>query len=90
MRTAAEFAKVAMGDQSLDDDEVLNVRWALVDPNPIAQAVEEQAASARFIQAATKRIASVPFFFKLCFLYVCTYHFKLYLDHFYSYLLKKK
>lgn len=47
----AEFAKEAMAHQSLDYDEVLNVRWATVDPNPMAQArearrVEEQAAAA--------------------------------------------
>ncbi|CAK7232132.1 Pre-mRNA-splicing factor [Sporothrix curviconia] len=47
----AQFAKEAMAHQSLDHDEVLNVRWATVDPNPMAQArearrVEEQAAAA--------------------------------------------
>lgn len=40
-----------MAHQSLDHDEVLNVRWATADPNPMAQArearrVEEQAAEA--------------------------------------------
>lgn len=40
-----------MAHQSLDHDEVLNVRWATQDPNPMAQArearkVEEQAAEA--------------------------------------------
>lgn len=47
----AQFAKEAMAHQSLDHDEVLNVRWATADPNPLAQArearrVEEQAAEA--------------------------------------------
>jgi RNA recognition motif-containing protein len=47
----AQFAKEAMAHQSLDHDEVLNVRWATQDPNPMAQArearkVEEQAAEA--------------------------------------------
>ncbi|KAM5342339.1 hypothetical protein ACJ41O_013305 [Fusarium nematophilum] len=47
----AEFAKEAMAHQSLDHDEVLNVRWATADPNPMAQArearrIEEQAAEA--------------------------------------------
>lgn len=47
----AQFAKEAMSHQSLDHDEVLNVRWATQDPNPMAQArearkVEEQAAEA--------------------------------------------
>lgn len=47
----AQFAKEAMAHQSLDHNEVLNVRWATADPNPMAQArearrVEEQAAEA--------------------------------------------
>lgn len=47
----AQFAKEAMAHQSLDHAEILNVRWATVDPNPMAQArdkrrVEEQAAEA--------------------------------------------
>lgn len=40
-----------MAHQSLDHEEVLNVRWATADPNPMAQArearrIEEQAAEA--------------------------------------------
>lgn len=47
----AQFAKEAMAHQSLDHNEILNVRWATQDPNPAAQArekrrVEEQAAAA--------------------------------------------
>jgi hypothetical protein len=47
----AEFAKEAMAHQSLDHEEVLNVRWATADPNPLAQKrearrIEEQAAEA--------------------------------------------
>ena len=47
----AEFAKEAMAHQSLDNAETLNVRWATVDPNPLAQKrearkIEEQAADA--------------------------------------------
>ncbi|KAI1258783.1 hypothetical protein F5Y18DRAFT_325392 [Xylariaceae sp. FL1019] len=47
----AQFAKEAMAHQSLDHEEVLNVRWATADPNPMAQArearrIEEQAAEA--------------------------------------------
>ncbi|KAK4058311.1 Pre-mRNA-splicing factor [Microbotryomycetes sp. JL221] len=33
----AQFAKEAMMHQSLDNDEVLNVRWATEDPNPKAK-----------------------------------------------------
>lgn len=47
----AQFAKEAMAHQSLDDEEVLNVRWATEDPNPMSQMrekrrLEEQAAEA--------------------------------------------
>ncbi|KAJ5689096.1 Pre-mRNA-splicing factor cwc2 [Penicillium macrosclerotiorum] len=47
----AQFAKEAMSCQSLDHEEILNVRWATVDPNPLAQKrearkIEEQAAEA--------------------------------------------
>ncbi|SCZ98914.1 BZ3500_MvSof-1268-A1-R1_Chr3-1g05705 [Microbotryum saponariae] len=33
----AQFAKEAMMHQSLDSDEILNVRWATEDPNPAAK-----------------------------------------------------
>lgn len=36
-RTSAEFAKEAMGNQALAHDEVLNIRWAFDDPNPVAK-----------------------------------------------------
>ena len=47
----SQFAKEAMAHQSLDHSEILNVRWATVDPNPLAQKrearkIEEQAAEA--------------------------------------------
>jgi hypothetical protein len=47
----AQFAKEAMAHQSLDNNEILNVRWATADPNPQAQKreahrIEEQAAEA--------------------------------------------
>ncbi|KAI9035110.1 active spliceosome conformation promoter CWC2 [Aspergillus affinis] len=47
----AEFGKEAMAHQSLDHSEILNVRWATADPNPLAQKrearrLEEQAAEA--------------------------------------------
>ncbi|KAL1851161.1 Ribosome-interacting GTPase 2 [Paecilomyces lecythidis] len=47
----SQFAKEAMAHQSLDHNEVLNVRWATVDPNPLAQKreaqrIDEQAAEA--------------------------------------------
>ncbi|KAI5310083.1 Pre-mRNA-splicing factor [Ascosphaera atra] len=47
----SQFAKEAMACQSLDHNEILNVRWATVDPNPLSQKrearrIEEQAAEA--------------------------------------------
>ncbi|PRP78101.1 pre-mRNA-splicing factor cwc2 [Planoprotostelium fungivorum] len=41
MRSSAEFAKEAMIDQSLVDDEVLILKWANEDPNPSAGNREE-------------------------------------------------
>lgn len=47
----SQFAKEAMAHQALDNGEILNVRWATVDPNPLsakreAARIEEQAAEA--------------------------------------------
>ncbi|GMF33667.1 unnamed protein product [Phytophthora fragariaefolia] len=42
-RTSAEFAKEAMANQALQSDEVLNVRWAFDDPNPVAKQAGERA-----------------------------------------------
>ncbi len=36
-RNESEFAKEAMGNQSLDQNEILCIRWAHDDPNPVAQ-----------------------------------------------------
>ncbi|EDR05800.1 uncharacterized protein LACBIDRAFT_251570 [Laccaria bicolor S238N-H82] len=38
----AQFAKEAMACQSLDNDEILNVRWATEDPNPVQQVAEKR------------------------------------------------
>lgn len=37
LRTSAEFAKEAMSCQALDHGEVLSIRWAHDDPNPVAR-----------------------------------------------------
>ncbi|KAJ9657334.1 Pre-mRNA-splicing factor [Neophaeococcomyces mojaviensis] len=47
----SQFAKEAMAHQALDNSEILNVRWATIDPNPLSQKreaarIEEQAAEA--------------------------------------------
>ena len=39
---AAQFAKEAMACQSLDNDEILNVRWATEDPNPVQKVAEKR------------------------------------------------
>ena len=38
----AQFAKEAMACQSLDNDEILNVRWATEDPNPTSKVSEKR------------------------------------------------
>lgn len=38
----AQFAKEAMACQSLDNDEILNVRWATEDPNPESKVAEKR------------------------------------------------
>ncbi|CEQ41855.1 SPOSA6832_03601, partial [Sporobolomyces salmonicolor] len=49
----AQFAKEAMMHQSLENDEVLNVRWATEDPNPTAKRSEH----ARLVQEGERGIA---------------------------------
>ncbi|EFA86004.1 pre-mRNA-splicing factor cwc2 [Heterostelium album PN500] len=41
-RSTAEFAKEAMADQTLDNGELLNVRWATEDSNPLAKQADER------------------------------------------------
>ena len=43
LRTSSEFAKEAMRNQALDKNEVLQIRWAYDDPNPIAQDANRKA-----------------------------------------------
>ncbi|KAG2186868.1 hypothetical protein INT44_003095 [Umbelopsis vinacea] len=50
MRSNAEFAKEAMKYQSLDNNEMLNIRWASDDPNP-TPAVSEVPEKKRRIQS---------------------------------------
>ncbi|KAK0548648.1 Pre-mRNA-splicing factor [Tilletia horrida] len=51
--SAAQFAKEAMSNQSLDHNEVLNVRWSTDDPNPAAQRRDRK----RMINDGQKAIA---------------------------------
>ena len=39
---SAQFAKESMACQSLDSDEILNVRWATEDPNPTTKTIEKR------------------------------------------------
>ncbi|KAG8857651.1 Pre-mRNA-splicing factor [Tulasnella sp. 330] len=39
---SGQFAKEAMACQSLDNDEILNVRWATEDPNPTSKVSEKR------------------------------------------------
>ncbi|WVQ84889.1 pre-mRNA-splicing factor CWC2 [Cryptococcus sp. DSM 104549] len=50
----ASFAKEAMANQSMDGEEILNVRWATEDPNP----GEKKAEARRIEQIGTKAIAA--------------------------------
>lgn len=64
LRTSAEFAKEAMSNQSLDQGEILMVRWAHDDPNPIAQDSIQRAdkdALAALMRAKGIRLEAGPF-----------------------------
>ena len=54
-RTSAEYALQSMGNQSLGNGEVLNVRWAYDDPNPAAIAAREAADTAAVTAALLAR-----------------------------------
>jgi len=63
LRGSAEFAKEAMQAQSLDHDELLDVRWANEDPNPVAQQREELNTYLQMIQTVKeKRMYQEPFY----------------------------
>ncbi|KAG0331571.1 Pre-mRNA-splicing factor [Podila humilis] len=55
-RLNAEFAKEAMANQSLDHNEVLNIRWATEDPNPKMQAMNKRKAVEMTLQAVEARL----------------------------------
>jgi hypothetical protein len=42
LEVSAQFAKESMACQSLDGDEILNVRWATEDPNPTSKVAEKR------------------------------------------------
>ena len=50
----AQFAREAMSCQSMDNEEILNVRWATEDPNPTTKVIEKR----RLEEIGTAGIAS--------------------------------
>ncbi|EAL65208.1 pre-mRNA-splicing factor cwc2 [Dictyostelium discoideum AX4] len=55
-RSSAEFAKEAMTDQTLDNGELLNIRWATEDSNPYAKKVDERNLHRVATEVINKRI----------------------------------
>ena len=55
LRTNAEFAREAMSHQAMENKEILNVRWAYDDPNPIALQAAERANQDAIIAALQSR-----------------------------------
>lgn len=51
-RSNAEFAMEAMQRQSLDGNEILNIRWATNDPNPWVSKRKEKNAKRKLVEAA--------------------------------------
>ena len=58
-RSNAEFAKEAMLGQSLDKKEVLAIRWAFDDPNPVAQQAIEKVNEDSLVQMMAAKQVSV-------------------------------
>jgi hypothetical protein len=58
-RSAAEFAKVACGNQPCGLSEAINVRWAFEDPNPRAAEQAEIDTRDEFFSLVEKRIAAM-------------------------------
>lgn len=59
LESEAQFAKEAMQNQSLDDDEILLVRWANEDPNPEAQREEKEKHEEASINTVKRLLAEV-------------------------------
>lgn len=52
--TNSQFAKEAMAHQSLDNNEILNVRWASEDPNPAAKMREKRRIEEEALEAVKR------------------------------------
>lgn len=57
-RASAEFAKVAMADQSLFGKDLLNVRWSDADHNPRATKKRKESHETALVDALAKRCRS--------------------------------
>ncbi|KAG9010962.1 Pre-mRNA-splicing factor [Tulasnella sp. JGI-2019a] len=53
---SGQFAKEAMACQSLDNDEILNVRWATEDPNPTSKVSEKRRLEEQGQQAIANKL----------------------------------
>ncbi|KAJ1419789.1 hypothetical protein B484DRAFT_453306 [Ochromonadaceae sp. CCMP2298] len=61
LRTSAEFAKEAMTNQALEQGEVLSIKWAHDDPNPVAkEAIDRADADAMMALLNAKGISTAP------------------------------
>ncbi len=62
LRSNAEFAKEAMANQSLDHNEILNIRWAHEDLNPVAIEAKKRADADAVYAAvqASQSTSSIP------------------------------
>ncbi|EDQ86907.1 uncharacterized protein MONBRDRAFT_33553 [Monosiga brevicollis MX1] len=57
LRTAAEFAKVAMAQQAVSGRDVINIRWASEDPNASAYNKQMEEARQQLINAIENKLA---------------------------------
>ncbi|KAG2389411.1 hypothetical protein C9374_013971 [Naegleria lovaniensis] len=63
-RLCAEFAREAMLGQSLDNDEIIHIRWSADDPNPLATKKHEQEMKSKMKQSLEEKgisTTSLPF-----------------------------
>ena len=60
LRACAEFALEAMHCQTLDNDDLLNIRWAYDDPNPRAKQLAEERLRDQFMEHMKEHVTSIP------------------------------
>eukprot|EP00961_Rhodomonas_salina_P107873 1452565-Rhodomonas_salina.1 len=62
LRACAEFASEAMHCQTLDADELLNIRWAFDDPNPRAQQIAREKLEKQLVPSPPNHVPSFLLF----------------------------